>query len=186
MLYSLLPTLEEYYGKGAGAARRRGQVAGLLAQVDKAARQGQPYPDAVVVAAFFWPALARTADGLELPPGRAGRVLWGGVVRENLPALAKPVAFAKRVMERACQTSALMASMLQDRPGDRLPKKVTDKGYFPDACLLGDLLGFNLRAMAGEGAPKPGGSKRRRRRPNRRRRSSRSKPKSEPANPTAS
>ncbi len=189
VLYSLLPTLEDYYGRGPGAAKRRGQVIELMAKVDQAVAQGQPYPDAVVVAALFWPALVHKAKGLELPPGRAGRVTWGGFVRENLPALARPVAFAKRVMERACQTSALMAPMLQESPGDRLPKKITDKGYFPDACLLGDLLGLNLRAMAGHGQAKtkPGGAKRRRRRrrPNRRRRR-RPPAKSNQANSTAS
>lgn len=180
VLYSLLPTLEKYYGLGTGSGRRRTQVLELMAKVDKLAKQDKHLPDSVVVAAFFWPALLAASEGMELARGRAGRVAWGGFVRETLPGLASPIAFAKRVMERANQITSLMAAKLQDHPGDRLPKKITDKGYFADACLLAELLDFNLAGMAGSPPPKSTGPKKRRRR----RRPRNRKPRAQNAKPS--
>ena len=171
VLYSLLPTLEPFFSQRPDAEQLRAHATGLLEQADRAVKQGAPLPDPVVVSALFWPALLASAEGLDLPKGRAGRIAWGGFVRENLPALAAPIAFAKRVMERAVQITSLMSVVVQDQPGDRLPKKITDKGYFADACLLADMLDFNLKALAGPSSEGTGRPRRRRRRPNRRRRS---------------
>ena len=100
-----------------------------------------------MVCLLFWPALEAQAAEREFAPGRQGRAQWAVFVREALPALAKPVAFAKRVMERAGQIAGLMAFVRWEQPGQSLPKKVTTKGYFPVACELARLLGHDLGGL---------------------------------------
>lgn len=167
VLYTLLPELEPYYGR---EPELRAQARALLGKVDKARAAGEDLNDAVVVAALLWPALVASARKLELEPGRSGRVTWALYAREALPELTGPVGFAKRVTERASQICGTLGVKLQDQPGERLPKKIVDKGYFSDACRLAQLLDFDLAAMAPDAA-RPGKSKsrrRRRRRPRRR------------------
>ncbi|MFH1057701.1 MAG: poly(A) polymerase [Pseudomonadota bacterium] len=96
VLYSLLPTLERVYGPE--ASPRRAAARENLARVDALVAAGKAPEDPVILAALFWPALTAAADGLDLPPGRAGRVRWQIWVRDNLPLVAGPVAFAKRVL----------------------------------------------------------------------------------------
>ena len=157
VFYSLFPTLTPHYGKNDSELRAR--ACELLCQVDGLKRQGQEIPDEVVVDCLFWPVLEELSRDLELPPGRAGRVRWVEFVRGVLPALAEPVMFAKRMMERAWQIGGVMGFLHENMRVPRLPKKVTSKGYFSTACLLAQLLGDDLKPMA-----KPDSKKRRRRR----------------------
>ena len=167
MLYTLLPDLEPYYGR---EPELRAQARALLEKVDQARAKGEDLGDAVVVAALLWPALAASARDLDLEPGRSGRVKWALYAREALPELTGPVGFAKRVTERASQICGTLGVKLQDQPGERLPKKIADKGYFQDACRLAQLLDFDLAAMAPDAArPDPDKPRRRRRRRPRRR-----------------
>jgi poly(A) polymerase len=170
VLYSLLPTLEPLYGPADSPLRRA--AAKLLRRVDRLLAAGQEVSDPVVVASLFWPALEELALGQEFSPGRPGRTQWQMFVRERLPELARPVTFARRVMERATQIGGVMGFLREDQEGAKLPKKITDKGYFADACRLAEVLGRDLRALAG--GPPPKASRKRRRRKRRR------KPKSAP------
>jgi len=170
VLYHLLPTLKPFYGQEASPARER--AAGLLAQVDRVLAAGREVEDPVVVSLLLWPALEERAREREFAPGRQGRVQWSLFVREALPELARPVAFAKRVMERACQIAGLMAFVRQGQPGQSLPKKVVSKGYFPAACELARYLGHDLAGMDRQGPAAPGKKRRRRRRRPRRKKNS--------------
>jgi poly(A) polymerase len=170
VLYHLLPTLKPFYGQDDSPARER--AAGLLAQVDRKLAAGREVEDPVVVSLLLWPALEEQARDQEFAPGRQGRAQWSIFVREVLPALGKPVAFAKRVMERACQIAGLMAFVRQGQPGQSLPKKVVTKGYFPAACELARYLGHDLAGMGRQGPVAPGKKRRRRRRRPRRKKTS--------------
>jgi poly(A) polymerase len=175
VLYSLLPTLEPYYGEDESPLRQRTRV--LMSKVDKAIAKKRQLDGSVVLALLFWPVLEELAKDIEFPEGRAGRVAWANFVREKLPELASPVAFAKRMLERAHQISGVMAFVLNQEPGLRLPKKITQKGYFETACELAKFLGHNLRALAG---PPGKANKKKKRRPRRRR--PRKKPEAKAAN----
>lgn len=166
VLYSLLPNLEPIYGPPESQERQAARR--MLALVDQEVAQGGVPDEAIILAALLWPALEARAAQVEFAPGRAGRVQWALFVRQMLPYLGQPVAFAKRVVERACQAGGLMAFVRMPDPGARLPKKIAQKGYFIDACRLARLLGYDLEALAGTRAQpdKP----ERRRRPRRRRR----------------
>jgi poly(A) polymerase len=165
LLYSLLPVLEAHYGAPDSPARAR--AGELLAKVDQALAQDAPPDDTVVLAALLWPALEELARDLALEPGRAGRAQWANFVRETLPALAAPVAFARRVMERAYQAGGLMGLAIVPGGRGRLPKKVAQKGYFAEACALAQLLGHDL--LGGDGGQPPAAEEPRHR-PRRRRR----------------
>ncbi len=167
VLYHLLPTLEPFYGDPDSQARPR--AVQLLARVDKDLAAGKEVEDPVVVSLLFWPAMEEVAGQREFAPGRQGRGQWALFVREALPELAAPVAFAKRVMERVGQIAGLMAFVREAQPGQSLPKKVVTKGYFPMACDLAAHLGFDLAALNRQG-PRGSTSKRRRRRRRRPRR----------------
>ncbi len=168
VLYSLLPTLEPAYGLA--DSPWRAAAAANLARVDAAVAQGQPPDDPAVVGALLWPALELASQGREFTPGRGGRVGWQFWVRQALPELAAPVAFAKRVMERACQAAGLMSYLTLAEPGLRLPKKIAQKGYFAEAQDLARLLGQDLlAAFGGERPPDPQRRRSRRRRPRHRR-----------------
>ncbi|MCF8034539.1 MAG: polynucleotide adenylyltransferase PcnB [Desulfarculaceae bacterium] len=162
VLYHLLPTLEPYYG--AKDSQARAQARELMAKVDRELAGGRDVEDPVVVCLLFWPALEVQAAQMEFAPGRQGRAQWSVFVRDALPALTKPVAFAKRVMERAGQIAGLMAFVRWEQPGQSLPKKVTTKGYFPVACELARHLGHDLGGLDRQGAKSGSKSKRRRRR----------------------
>lgn len=169
VLYSLLPTLERYYG--AEDSPLRAEAAAYMAKVDRMVKGGRAPDDAVAVAAFLWPAIKEIAKEQEFPEGRAARGVWIGFVRNTLPELAQPVMFAKRVIERACQCSSVMSYPMFAPQGQRLPKRVTEKGYFPNALELASIIGVDLKSMAD--GPGGGQTKRRRRR---RRRKPRKKP----------
>lgn len=177
VLYSLLPTLEPYYGPQDSPQRARARK--LLAQVDQALANGRDVEEAVVLCLLFWPILESQAQEQEFTPDRKGRSEWALWMRQALPAVAEPVAFAKRVMERACQIAGLMGFITLASPGQGMPKKVVTKGYYPLACDLAGFLGWDLD---GQNRPGPGagagGQKRRRRRRRRR------KPRSTGASPT--
>ncbi|KMY68759.1 hypothetical protein AAU61_03875 [Desulfocarbo indianensis] len=162
VLYNLLPTLKPYYGAEDSHLRRA--AAKLLSRVDAMIAKGAALSDPVSLAALFWPALEEAALEEEFPAGRAGHSRWAFFVRETLPPLAKPVQFAKRVLERACQIGAVMGFLRDDPPLARLPKKVTEKGYFADACQLAEVLGRDLAARAEDGPAKKGRKRRRKRR----------------------
>lgn len=162
VLYSLLPGLESFYGSDDSGLRKG--ACKLLKRVDDSFAKGSLPSDPVLVAALFWPALEEQALGVDFPPGRPGRSRWALFVRENLPQMANSVQFAKRVMERACQIGAVMGFLREENPPQRLPKKVTEKGYFVDACQLAEVLGRDLASRAGKAAPKAGRKRRRRRR----------------------
>jgi poly(A) polymerase len=164
VLYSLLPTLESFYGTDSDELLSQAQR--LMAKIDICIRKGKALEDAVVVTALFWPALKSLARGQEFPPGRQGRNQWTQFVRQTLPSLAAPVAFAKRVVERMQQIGGVMFYLESGDKQERLPKKVTEKGYFEAACQLGDLLGEDLRALA-RPSRRSGRRRRRRRRPRR-------------------
>ena len=180
VLYSLLPTLEPWYGPGDSPLRRR--AGELLAQVDRAFAAGKLPDDAVILNLFFWPVLEEMAREVEFAPGRAGRSQWALFLRENLRQLAAPIAFAKRVLEQACQIGAVMAFVRQDGRNQSLPKKVTEKGYFPLACTLAQMLGKDLKSLA---RPRPRGApgKKRRRRRRRRRPSAKAAGRNQTASP---
>ncbi|MCB2225582.1 MAG: polynucleotide adenylyltransferase PcnB [Desulfarculaceae bacterium] len=169
VLYHLLPTLEPYYGADDSAARAR--AVDLMAKVDKELAAGKDVEDPVVVCLLFWPALEEEASTREFDPGRQGRAQWSLFVRDALPALTKPVAFAKRVMERAGQIAGLMSFVRWEQPGQSLPRKVTTKGYFPVACELARLLGHDLAALDRQSSRGGAKNKRRRRRRRPRRKS---------------
>ncbi|MCB2189171.1 MAG: polynucleotide adenylyltransferase PcnB [Deltaproteobacteria bacterium] len=163
VLYSLLPTLEPFYRDPASPSR--GQARDILGKVDQlVAAAKQPPEDAVVLAALFWPALREACQALEPPEGRSGRPVWVGLVRDQLYELASPVAFAKRVLDRMAQMTGVLWTVESLTPGSRLPKRVTDKGYFNDALALAELLDLDLAAFAGPPPAKSGAKKRRRRR----------------------
>ncbi|MCB2193615.1 MAG: poly(A) polymerase [Deltaproteobacteria bacterium] len=162
VLYSLLPTLEPYYA--AKDSPQRAQAVKLLAQVDKSLAKGKDVEEAVVLCLLFWPALEVLAQEEEFAPGRQGRAQWSMWVREALPALAQPVAFAKRVLERACQIAGLMGFVRLAAPGQTLPKKVVTRGYYPVACDLAKFLGWDLDGMNRSGPSKSSSKRRRRRR----------------------
>ncbi|MBU1449035.1 CCA tRNA nucleotidyltransferase [Patescibacteria group bacterium] len=162
VLYSLLPGLEPFYGDDDSPLRRA--AVKLLKRVDDLIAGGAPPSDPVLVASLFWPALEEKALEEEFPPGRAGRSRWAFYVRETLPRMAKSVQFAKRVMERACQIGAVMGFFREENPPPRLPKKVTEKGYFVDACQLAEVLGRDLASHAEGASSKPGRKRRRKRR----------------------
>ncbi len=157
VLYSLLPTLEPHYGHDDSELRAR--ACELLCQVDGLRRAGQEVEESVVTACLFWPVLEKLSRDLELPPGHPGRSRWVEFVRAALPALAEPVMFAKRMMERTWQISGVMGFLHENMRVPRLPKKVTSKGYFATACQLAQLLGDDLESMV-----QPPSKKRRRRR----------------------
>lgn len=159
VLYSLLPELERDYAQDGP----RAQCREIMGRIDRLLAQGKPPEDAVVLAAFLWAALRRRMDEVDLPEGRAGRSQWIITTRELLAELVRPVSFAKRVVERAGQISGVMGHAILAQPGDRLPKRVTDKGYFPDALALSELLGLGLGEMV-RAQPKGPSKKRRRRR----------------------
>jgi poly(A) polymerase len=162
VLYSLLPSLEPYYGPEDSELRL---AAGkLLKRVDALIAKGIPPSDPVIVAALFWPALEEKSAEMEFPPGRAGHSRWAFFVRDVLPQMAKSVQFAKRVMERACQIGGVMGFLREEHPPHRLPKKVTEKGYFADACQLAEVLGRDLASRAGKASSKSTRKRRRRRR----------------------
>jgi poly(A) polymerase len=161
VLYSLLPTLEPYYGEQDSPQRAR--AVELLAQVDRALAQGKDVEEAVVLCLLFWPALEDLAAEQDFATGRQGRSQWALWVRDALPALAEPVAFAKRILERACQISGLMGFVKLASPGQTLPKKVTARGYYGAACELAAFLGWNLESL-GSAPPGKSSSRRRRRR----------------------
>ncbi len=165
VLYSLLPTLEPYYGPPDSPSRAR--AVELLAQVDQALAQGREVEEAVVLCLLFWPALEAQEAEQEFAAGRQGRAQWSLWLRDALPGLAEPVAFARRVMERACQVAGLMAFVKLASPGQGLPKKMLAKGYYPVACDLARFLGGDLESL-GRGGPENDGKKRRRRRRRRR------------------
>lgn len=165
ILYSLLPGLEKYYGQPDSHARA--QAACNLAAIDQAVAAGAPPDDAVIVCAFLWPALEALAASQPFEEGRAGRGQWIGFVRDALPELTAPVAFAKRVIERACQLAAVMSFPRFAEPGQRLPKRVTEKGYFPMAQDLATVIGLRLEPGDENDAPQQARAKRRR--PRRRR-----------------
>ena len=167
VLYHLLPTLEPAYGPEDSPARARARE--LLALVDRDLAARKEVEDPVVVSLLLWPALEQQAGEMEFAPGRQGRAQWAMFVREALPALAQPVAFAKRVMERAAQISGLMTFVRQEEPGQGLPKKVVTKGYFPVACELASYLGYDLAGLDRQGPAPQSNKRRRRRRPRRRR-----------------
>lgn len=96
-------------------------------------------------------------------------------MRDALPSLTEPVAFAKRILERACQISGLMGFVKLASPGQTMPKKVTARGYYATACELAAFLGWNLESL-GSAAPGKGASKRRRRRRRRKPRNSKASP----------
>jgi poly(A) polymerase len=162
VLYSLLPALEPFYGDDDSKLRQA--ACKLLKRVDGLIAKGEPPSDPVLVASLFWPALEAKALEVEFPPGRAGHSRWAFFVRDTLPEMAKSVQFAKRVMERACQIGAVMGFLRDENPPPRLPKKVTEKGYFADACQLAEVLGRDLASRAVGQTPKPGRKRRRRRR----------------------
>ncbi len=166
LLYSLLPTLEPYYREENSEARAK--AVELLKRVDQAVAVGDSPDESVILAALLWPALEEAAKGEELPPGRLGRARWSVLVRRLLPQMAQPVAFARRVVDRACQAAGLLAILIQPQAERRLPRKLTDKGYFADACRLAELLGYDLHELTGMGRPDPAGHARPRRRRRRR------------------
>ena len=161
MLYSLLPTLEPYYGEDDSPLRS--QARELMAKVDQLLKQGREVDDAVAVSCLFWPVVEAKAQDLELPPGRAGRGRWIEFTRAVLPELAAPVMFAKRMMERTWQICGVMGFLREGLKVSRLPKKVSQKGYFTIACQFAEILGGDLKSLA-----RPVSGKRRRRRPRRR------------------
>lgn len=162
VLYSLLPGLEPFYGDDKSELRKGACM--LLKRVDEMFAKNSLPSDPVLVASLFWPALEEEAAQVEFPPGRPGRTRWALFVRETLPQMASSVQFAKRVMERACQIGAVMGFLRGENPPHRLPKKVTEKGYFVDACQLAEVLGRDLASRAGKTPPKPSRKRRRRRR----------------------
>jgi poly(A) polymerase len=162
VLYSLLPGLEPFYGDNKSGLRKG--ACKLLKRVDEMFAQNALPSDSVLVASLFWPALEEQALQVEFPPGRPGRTRWALFVREILPQMASSVQFAKRVMERACQIGAVLGFLREENPPHRLPKKVTEKGYFADACQLAEVLGRDLASRAGKTPPKPSRKRRRRRR----------------------
>lgn len=172
VFYSLLPSLEPHFGDDDSPLRQRARK--LLGQIDAAWAQGQPLLDSVILAALFWPVLEALAAKRKFPPHRAGRVAWGEFMHQSLLALAKPVAFTKRNLERCRQMIGIMGFVRshQEDPSVKLPKKIAQRGYFEAACQLAGLLGFDLKKLAGAPQNAPSGSKRSRRprRPRRRRR----------------
>lgn len=170
MLYSLLPTFKKYYGDDQSQARAKARR--LLAKADQAKAKGAPLPQPIILALLFWPILEEMAKKIDFPPRREGRIKWNDFVRDALEELSGPVAFTKRNMERCRQVTGLMGFVRsnEEEPGLKLPKKVSQRGYFEPACLLAELLGSDLRSMA-YNPPKSGSkSRRRRRRPRRKRR----------------
>ncbi len=162
VLYSLLPTLRPYYSEAVSTLRARARE--LLAKVDLLVAQGQPPSDPVILSALFWPALEAQAEAHDFPRGRAGRAQWSVFVREAFPALAAPVQFAKRSLERASQILGVMSFLRKEQAGTQLPKKLTTVGYFPDAVELAKLLGGDLMALVSGSGPAGGRRPRRRRR----------------------
>jgi poly(A) polymerase len=165
VLYTLLPTLRPFYGQDDSPLRARART--LLKRVDRLVQAGDKPDDAIILAAFLWPALEQLSLEVEFPPGRAGRVRWTMFLREKLRELAAPIQFSRRSLERACQVGAVMGFLRGDTSGVRLPKKVTEKGYFPDACRLAEILGRDLKALL-RPPPRKGRPRRRRRRRRRR------------------
>ena len=161
VLYSLLPTLAPHYGEEDSPLR--GQARALLAKVDRLLKKGGEVDDSVAVSCLFWPVVEALARDLELPPGRAGRGRWVDHTRSILPQLAAPVMFAKRMMERSWQISGVMGFLREGLKVSRMPKKVSQKGYFPIACQLAEILGGDLRSLV-KAVP---AKRRRRRRPRR-------------------
>ncbi|CAO0824793.1 Poly(A) polymerase I [Desulfarculales bacterium] len=147
VLYSLLPNLEPIYAPPQSPERETARR--MLALVDQEVAQGGLTDEAMILAAMLWPALEAKAAQVEFAPSRVGRVQWALFVREMLPYLGQPVAFAKRVVERACQAGGLMAFVRIPDLNIRLPKKIAQKGYFIDACRLARLLGHDLEVLAG-------------------------------------
>lgn len=179
VLYSLLPTLEPYYGHADSPLRA--EAAQYMTKIDRKIKGGKAPDDAVALAAFLWPAIRELAKDQEFPEGRAARGVWIGFVRNKLPELAQPVMFAKRVIERACQCASVMSYPMFSPQGQRLPKRVTEKGYFFNALELAAILNIDLKSLAdGPGDAQP---KRRRRR---RRRKPRKKPQDQQANNNSS
>ena len=174
VLYSLLPTLETFYGADDSALRA--EAVGYLAKIDRKVKGGNAPDDAVALAAFLWPAIRELAKDQEFPEGRAARGVWIGFVRDKLPELAQPVMFAKRVIERACQCASVMSYPMFAPQGQRLPKRVLEKGYFLNAMDLARVIGVDLGSMV-DGSDE-GQTKRRRRR---RRRKPRKKQQNQPA-----
>lgn len=168
VLYSLLPTLQPFYGQAVSPLRVRARE--LLAKVDLMVAQGQAPSDPVILAALFWPALMAQAESQEFSRGRAGRAQWSLFVREAFPELAAPVQFAKRALERATQILGVMSFLRKEQAGAQLPKKLTQVGYFEDAVELAKLLGGDLEALISGPGPNKG------RRPRRRRRRRKKKP----------
>ena len=162
VLYSLLPTLEPYYGPQDSPERAR--AVELLSRVDKSLAQGKDVEEAVVLCLLFWPALEVLAQEQEFAPGRQGRSQWSLWVREALPDLAEPVAFAKRILERACQIAGLMGFVKLATPGQALPKKVVARGYYPVACDLALFLDWDLDGINRSGPSKSSPKRRRRKR----------------------
>ena len=173
VLYSLFPNLEPHFGPPESPLRAHARE--LLERVDQALAQGEFLEDPVVLAALLWPILESQALEMDLPSNRQGRSQWAFFVRDALPELTQPMAFAKRVMERGCQILGVLAFVRPETAADRLPKKVSEKGYFRDACRLAQLLGWDLGSLD-QAAPSPA------RRSRRRRRRRRKKPAATPQN----
>lgn len=70
VLYSLLSTLEPYYG--APDSPQRARAVELLAQVDRALAQGKDVEEAVVLCLLFWPALEELAAEQDFLPAARG------------------------------------------------------------------------------------------------------------------
>jgi poly(A) polymerase len=162
VLYSLLPTLKHYYAEDDSPLRR--QAGELLGKVDRLLKSGVEVDDSVAACCLFWPIVDILAESIEFPPGKPGRGRWVEHTRTTLPELAAPVMFAKRMMERSWQIGGVMCFLREGMKVTRLPKKVIQKGYFPIACQLAEILGGDLASLA---KPAPN-KKRRRRRPRRR------------------
>ena len=117
MLYSLLPTLEPFYGPADSQARAK--AVSLFARLDRDLARGRGCEDAVALALLLWPAIREMANEQDMAQGRQGRAQWALFVREHMPELAQPVSFAKRVVEQTCQIAGLMGFVLEPHAAQR-------------------------------------------------------------------
>jgi poly(A) polymerase len=148
LLYVLFPLLQEVYAD----PERLERAYALASRYDL-----MNGPEFLALAALCWPALEFALH--RLPAEGLGRSAWMLFVRSETARVTQPFNFTRRHLDRLCRAATPLYFMYGLHA--KLPARLAYKAYYPDACLLAEFLGFDLR-LPGEEGRKKSRSRRRR------------------------
>ncbi len=144
LLFSLFPDLETVFGdRNAFAERDRRFLLSLFALTDQMAQSGKPASDALLLAVFLTPFVARRMPDHLFLGERERYGYFVQSVRWAAHQVLNPFSFPKGMKEMACQILTAQAALERSLERNAVPKRLRGKKYFEEAVLL-----FGIKAEA--------------------------------------